>query len=418
MSAITLTLTDNLLLGKGAHKLTYIHPQNPHLCVKILLQTPDTDWEREKRYRRSRQRRHLTSDLLPVYYGEIKTNLGTGYVFERVSDYDGTASLSIQNLLEQSQNPDRETKDTIIEVLSRFKEALFKERIITSNMEPVNFVIQRDSPTTYRLRIIDNIGSPSYLPLAFYFDSIADGRLKRYWHRFMRELKANFPHVVTDDIIQILDTDTIDKPASQVLQLTDDLLLGKGHHKAVYTYPNRPMWCVKVVYDNSSFDVWRELRYRRARSRMGWPSSMLTKYNGLVETNLGKGYVYERIADYDGRPSKSLKDYILAADTPAGMDELKALIGEFRQLWQQELVIVSDTNPENFAVQKITPTGYLLRIVDNIGSGSHLPIVFYSRHFARKRVERYWKRFLREMRRDHPAIISDEFVRTFENFNE
>ena len=289
---------------------------------------------------------------------------------------------------------------------------------MTTNMEPANFLIQLEAPSTYRIRIIDNIGSPNHLPLAFYFNRFADARLKRYWHRFMKELKRDFPHAITDDMVRILDTDYADTSSSQALQLTDNLLLGKGHHKVVYTYPNRPMWCVKVVYDHSSFDVWRELRYRRARELMGWPSTMLTRYNGLVETNLGTGWVYERIVDYDGQPSQSLKDYILAADTPAGMDELKSLIEEFRHLWQEELVIVSDTNPENFAVQRVTPTRHRLRIVDNIGSGSHLPIAFYSKHFARKRVQRYWKRFLREMRRDHPNIISEDFVIAFENFNE
>lgn len=417
MSESKLMLTDNLLIGKGAHKATYIHPENPNVCVKILFQTPDIDWEREKQYRRSRQLRHLTSDLLPVYFGEVDTNLGTGYVFERVCNYDGSPSISIQDFLKQADSQDPAVRDKIINLLVNFKQALFKERIMTSNMEPANFLIQMEAPSTYRIRVIDNIGSSNHLPLAFYFDCVADARLKRYWDRFVKELKRDFPQAITDEILQNLYTKFKDNTSCPVLQLSCDELLGKGHHKVVYTYPNRPMWCVKIVYDHSSFDVWRELRYRRARDFMGWPSSMLTKYNGTVETNLGTGFVYERIVDYDGQPSQSLKDYILAADNPAGMNELKSLIEEFRQLWRQELVIVSDTNPDNFAVQKITPTRHRLRIVDNIGSGVRLPIIFYSRHFARKRIQRYWKRFLREMRRDHPNIINEDFVRAFENLN-
>lgn len=92
-------LDEKLLLGQGAHKKCYIHPDNSSLCVKVLFQEPDTDMDRELAYRKSRQRRNLKSKLLPMYLGTIDTNLGTGYVYERVCDFDGTNSLTLDDFI-------------------------------------------------------------------------------------------------------------------------------------------------------------------------------------------------------------------------------------------------------------------------------------------------------------------------------
>ena len=46
-----LTLTDAELIGAGAHKITYTHPHNKVLCVKIIKKRNDTDLNRELHYR-------------------------------------------------------------------------------------------------------------------------------------------------------------------------------------------------------------------------------------------------------------------------------------------------------------------------------------------------------------------------------
>ena len=40
-------LTDDLFLGKGAHKVVYIHSEDKNKCIKIPFSMTDTDIDRE-----------------------------------------------------------------------------------------------------------------------------------------------------------------------------------------------------------------------------------------------------------------------------------------------------------------------------------------------------------------------------------
>ena len=73
-----LELNEDLVIGAGGHKKVYIDPRDNKRCVKILLEEKCEDWEREKKYREIRKARGQHGMMLPEYYGEIATNLGTG----------------------------------------------------------------------------------------------------------------------------------------------------------------------------------------------------------------------------------------------------------------------------------------------------------------------------------------------------
>ena len=196
-------LSGAVLIGEGDHKRTFIDPADPGRCVKILFTTPDVDMERELAYRRSRERRGLTGKLLPAYYGTVETSLGTGYVFERVLDFDGRTSRTFRDLFEEAGR-DGSLLPCIEKVMERCKEQLFAELIVTSNVEPTNFMVQRLSETEFTIRIIDNLGTPVWLPLAYYFDALARKRLRKYWNRFLNELQRKYPAVMTDKLKQKL----------------------------------------------------------------------------------------------------------------------------------------------------------------------------------------------------------------------
>lgn len=94
-----LILTEADLLGQGAHKKVYRHPEDPARCVKICFKEDDEDIRRELDYRH-RCKRTYYSQMLPKYCGTVETNLGTGYVFELVRDFDGQMSRTLQTYLE------------------------------------------------------------------------------------------------------------------------------------------------------------------------------------------------------------------------------------------------------------------------------------------------------------------------------
>lgn len=151
-------------------------------------------------YRKSRERRNLDSTLLARYLGSVETNMGTGYIYERVCDFDGSNSLPLDEYIEKNCI-NRDNRLELERLILDFKELWFKEKIITSNVELANFLVQRRSVQDCSIRIVDNIGSPCVVPLVFYFDYFADKRLKRYWKRFVDLLKDSYPLICDENFI-------------------------------------------------------------------------------------------------------------------------------------------------------------------------------------------------------------------------
>ena len=201
MQSQKIILSDNLFLGKGAHKICYQHPTDNNLCIKILFQTPDVDLEKELKYREILKRQNKESQLIPKYLGTIDTNFGEGHVYECCRDYNGQISLTIKEFISNKPSTPEHISD-IIDIILKFKEIYFKEKIITSDMDPANFMIQRYSKDQFTIKIIDNIGTPVLIPLAYYIDFFAAKRAKKYWRRFIDYLVRFFPNVFTQDVIK------------------------------------------------------------------------------------------------------------------------------------------------------------------------------------------------------------------------
>ena len=196
-------LNEDLLIGTGGHKKVYIDPRDNKRCIKILLEEKCEDWEREKKYRKIRSGRGRRSIMLPEYYGEVATNLGTGYLFERVVDYDGENSKDIGEFLRTA-----ETLPTPLEVeylIKRLFYCMLAEKIIVTNAEYCNFLVQRLTENLNQIRIVDNIGSHIIIPLDCYIDKLADRHIKRYFVRLLQETYKDFPHLLPrkqfDDIV-------------------------------------------------------------------------------------------------------------------------------------------------------------------------------------------------------------------------
>ena len=194
-----LILTDDLKLGEGNHKVVYAHPADKTLCVKLLLTTPDSDFDREMKYRRALGKKAESMTLLTKYYGEVETTLGVGYVFERVIDFDGRDSRTV---LDHIQNP-RDTDD-LIDLLLQFKRAFIGERFVAAGMDPDNFMVQRISERERRIKIIDNIGTSAKFPILYYSEFLMEKRARKYWRRFVQEIRLEHSAVITDAIARTL----------------------------------------------------------------------------------------------------------------------------------------------------------------------------------------------------------------------
>ncbi len=196
-----ITLTDDLYLGTGMHKIVYAHPTDPHLCVKILHTTPDPDIEREFRYRKALGSRADKMTLLTKYFGEVETSKGKGYLFERVIDFDGNSSKTMLVLFDEAIR-DKKNLFELEKILLKFKRVYFEEKILLAGIDPDNYLVQKISPTENHVRIIDNIGTSALIPLAYYFDLFARKRVLKYWQKFVKLLSEHYKILFSEEFLR------------------------------------------------------------------------------------------------------------------------------------------------------------------------------------------------------------------------
>lgn len=101
-----------------------------------------------------------------------------------------------------------ETLPTPLEVeylIKRLFYCMLAEKIIVTNAEYCNFLVQRLTENLNQIRIVDNIGSHIVIPLDCYIDKLADCHIKRYFVRLLQETYKDFPHLLPrkrfDDIV-------------------------------------------------------------------------------------------------------------------------------------------------------------------------------------------------------------------------
>lgn len=203
MEKNTVILTESLYIGKGYHKKVYLHPEIPSLCIKVPFTNDDIDLKRELNYRKILDKQNRKLSILPKYYGPVSTNLGIGYMFEYIRDFNNKNSLSLREFLKDF-NSTLHDKEIIVDILLKFKFLYLKELPITSDIDPGNLLVQQTTQNSYCIRIIDNIGSPVFIPLEYYSSYFAKRKVKRYWIKFLNWIKRENPELITPEIVSKL----------------------------------------------------------------------------------------------------------------------------------------------------------------------------------------------------------------------
>ena len=146
------------------------------------------------------------SQLVTEFFGTVETNLGLGYVFERVLDYDGKTSKDMKKFLPTTK-PDKEFLHRIWTVLLNFKSDFLRENIAIVDTDIENFMVQETAPKSYRVRIVDNIGTPVLIPLVYWFEFAAAWKAKRYWKKIVTWLAENYPEIIPPELVaQLMET--------------------------------------------------------------------------------------------------------------------------------------------------------------------------------------------------------------------
>ena len=121
---------------------------------------------------------------------------------------------------------------------------------------------------------------------------------------------------------------------------------------------------------------------------------MIPRYYGEIETNLGKGNIFDLVMDYNDTISKTLIYYFSSDDkTEEHYNGLLESLCFLKDYLLQHQIITLTLNPKNIVCQKINVRNFQLFIIDNIGNSDFIPICNYSKYFAQKKKLRKWNRF-------------------------
>lgn len=165
-------------LGRGRERACCAHPENCALCIKVNIGPP-----KPGRRRQSPQEacylRHLDRLGGPFtrYYGEVVTDVGTGYMFDRCMNADGTEPGSLRQLMAEA--PDRWPRA----LLADLRDMMLVHGIVPPDISPDNLLLQ--SPKDGRRAVlVDGVANRDFVPLAPYSPAYARTKISRWWDRF------------------------------------------------------------------------------------------------------------------------------------------------------------------------------------------------------------------------------------------
>ncbi|MCP4979197.1 MAG: hypothetical protein GY935_01725 [Gammaproteobacteria bacterium] len=182
---------------------------------------------------------------------------------------------------------------------------------------------------------------------------------------------------------------------SMILEISSEPI-GVGQERTCYRHPRDPGKVVKIQKAASDKQTRRERTLYDRLARRGMTNfEHIPQYYGLVETNLGAGFVVDLIADFDGQVSRSLwwhfeQGYPVAEFLPY-LDELK------QYLLDNLIVFSVDMGRYNILFQKTSAQRARLVVIDGLGNHTAINWLDDIGYFARRKINRRWQRFIERL---------------------
>jgi len=188
-----------------------------------------------------------------------------------------------------------------------------------------------------------------------------------------------------------------------MIVLNEDLLIAKGSERACYNYPNDNTKVIKIIFAEGTHNNQNKLEYiyMNYLIKKNTDLSSITKCYGYIDTNIGKGLIFDKVLDFDSAPSKSFRYYL--ANKLISYDEQKALLLNLQEYLEQNDILFIDTSLTNIFCKKINDTKYTLIIVDGLGAkrmGIKFWLYLNIPLYAKYKMKRQWKKLINMYEKD------------------
>lgn len=168
--------------------------------------------------------------------------------------------------------------------------------------------------------------------------------------------------------------------------------IAEGMMRKCYIHPSNKNLCIKIIKpsgDHTLFLKREEKYYKKIQKKAERHSlSFFAKYHGTINTNLGKGYVYELVKNADNSLSQSIEHYIKTQSSQFSDEVLQLAINNLTYMMVKYKIFSMDLEAQNLLCRIDNNNNIEIVIIDGMGYNEFLPLVDYSNFFARKKVKR------------------------------
>ncbi len=196
--------------------------------------------------------------------------------------------------------------------------------------------------------------------------------------------------------------------ARPVVQISTQAL-GTGKERICYRHPLEPGRVIKLQRGDVNKQSRREINFYRWMRRRGMTNfNHIPRYYGKIDTNLGRGMMFDLVSDFDGRVSRSLWDYFQQG---VPLSEFYPYLEELKQYMLDNLVVFSvDMGRFNVLFQRVSESSARLVVIDGLGNHTAMNWLDIVPSLARRKINRRWQRFITRLQR-----YSDEVMQTHDS---
>jgi len=188
-----------------------------------------------------------------------------------------------------------------------------------------------------------------------------------------------------------------------VLTLEKKDFMARGGERECYLHPSDSKKIIKILYKKNgtyAYDGSRnniEYKYYKFLEKSKIPFLHISKCYEFVETNLGKGLVFDKVCDYDGRTSLSLIESII--NNKFNFDIETILLKELKEYIFDNDILFIDTASNNILCCEYEKAKFRLVIIDGLGGkreGFKFWFYLHSKLYTRYKVKKQWKIFIKK----------------------
>lgn len=191
-----------------------------------------------------------------------------------------------------------------------------------------------------------------------------------------------------------------------MIELNKGFFLAQGGERDCYIHPTDENKLIKIMQDKNKTDQNSvdEIYYNiLIKNKVSF--SNIPKCYGYIETNLGKGLIFDRILNYDRSLCKSFR-YMIAHKL-ISMEEQKKLIEDLKNYLFNNKILFVDSSLTNILYQKKNENESSLIIIDGLGAkrmGFKFWLYRISSLYTNYKIKKQWSKFMSSYKSDIKRI--------------